>query len=142
MARPWERQSGLPLAKRGEKKKKTEKYKIYLMRLSFETEGGGNFWKHQRVGVPMSQLSLQTVLRDVASRFLLNLPEDEKCSGERFFFHLQQAHWFYEGLWMSSFFSDAPTYVELYAACFYHLLHEKKCAHTILIFPTRDRFLL
>ena len=35
-------------------------------------------------------------LDDVASRFLLNLPESEASRVDRLFFQLQQAHWFYE----------------------------------------------
>ena len=38
---------------------------------------------------------LQSVMQDLESRFLLNLPDSELTSFDRLYFHLQQAHWFY-----------------------------------------------
>ncbi|THH21524.1 hypothetical protein EW146_g20 [Bondarzewia mesenterica] len=40
--------------------------------------------------------TLDEVLEDLTSRFLLNLPEDELASLERVCFQVEQAHWFYE----------------------------------------------
>lgn len=39
--------------------------------------------------------TLLTVLQDLDSRFLVNLPDEELASFERIMFQLQQAHWFY-----------------------------------------------
>jgi mRNA-decapping enzyme subunit 2 len=42
----------------------------------------------------------EAALDDVASRFLLNLPESEATRVDRLFFQLQQAHWFYEDFYV------------------------------------------
>jgi len=39
---------------------------------------------------------LRDALRSLSCRFFLNLPEEELKSFERIFYHLEQAHWFYE----------------------------------------------
>ncbi|KAF8974041.1 Dcp2, box A domain-containing protein [Flammula alnicola] len=40
--------------------------------------------------------SLEDVLDDLSSRFILNLPDEELVSLERLCFQVEQAHWFYE----------------------------------------------
>ncbi|KAI0052888.1 DCP2-domain-containing protein [Auriscalpium vulgare] len=40
--------------------------------------------------------TLDEVLDDLSSRFILNLPDDELASLERICFQVEQAHWFYE----------------------------------------------
>eukprot|EP00842_Homolaphlyctis_polyrhiza_P003023 jgi/Hompol1/3721/HPOL_003336-RA len=41
-------------------------------------------------------MSLPEVLDDLASRFILNIPEDELQSIQRICFQIEQAHWYYE----------------------------------------------
>lgn len=43
-----------------------------------------------------SALSLDQVLEDLSSRFIVNLPPEELESIERICFQIEQAHWFYE----------------------------------------------
>ncbi|KAH9815133.1 NUDIX hydrolase domain-like protein [Melampsora americana] len=43
-----------------------------------------------------SRMSLEDVLEDLASRFILNLPPVELSQIERVCFQVEQAHWFYE----------------------------------------------
>lgn len=43
-----------------------------------------------------SSLTLFEVLDDLASRFIINVPEEELQSVERICFQIEQAHWFYE----------------------------------------------
>ncbi|KAI9144297.1 Dcp2, box A domain-containing protein [Paraphysoderma sedebokerense] len=40
--------------------------------------------------------SLDDVLTDLSSRFIINVPEEELSSVERICFQIEQAHWFYE----------------------------------------------
>ncbi|KAF9507258.1 hypothetical protein BS47DRAFT_1304249 [Hydnum rufescens UP504] len=40
--------------------------------------------------------SIDEVLEDLSSRFILNLPEEELVSVERICFQVEQAHWYYE----------------------------------------------
>src|SRR4051812_27357812 len=40
--------------------------------------------------------SLQDVLDDLSSRFVLNVPDEELASVERILFQVEQAFWFYE----------------------------------------------
>jgi hypothetical protein len=40
--------------------------------------------------------SLEDALADVMVRFIVCLPEAELKTPERAFFHIEQAHWFYE----------------------------------------------
>ena len=47
--------------------------------------------------------SLDCALADVETRFLTHLPKSEFESGDRLFFQIEQAHWFYE-----DFLADAP----------------------------------
>ncbi|KII94386.1 hypothetical protein PLICRDRAFT_99875 [Plicaturopsis crispa FD-325 SS-3] len=42
------------------------------------------------------QATLDEVLEDLSSRFILNLPDDELESLERVCFQVEQAHWYYE----------------------------------------------
>jgi len=48
-------------------------------------------------------LKLDEALEEVATRFLAHLPESELERGDRLFFQIEQAHWFYE-----DFLADAP----------------------------------
>ncbi|KAF8324150.1 DCP2-domain-containing protein [Cantharellus anzutake] len=41
-------------------------------------------------------ISIEDVLEDLSSRFILNLPEEELVSVERICFQVEQAHWYYE----------------------------------------------
>jgi mRNA-decapping enzyme subunit 2 len=40
--------------------------------------------------------AMSEILDDLVLRFLLNLPEEDYNSMERLFFHIEEAHWFYE----------------------------------------------
>lgn len=42
------------------------------------------------------RFSLDDVLIDIAVRFILNCPEEDLSTLERFFFQVEEAHWFYE----------------------------------------------
>lgn len=41
------------------------------------------------------EVSLESCLEDVETRFLYNLPESELNKSERLFFQIEQAWWFY-----------------------------------------------
>ena len=43
-----------------------------------------------------TNLDLDAALEEVATRFLVHLPDSELQSGDRLFFQIEQAHWFYE----------------------------------------------
>lgn len=43
-----------------------------------------------------ANLDLDGALEEVATRFLVHLPDSELQSGDRLFFQIEQAHWFYE----------------------------------------------
>ncbi|KAJ1678726.1 mRNA-decapping enzyme subunit 2, partial [Spiromyces aspiralis] len=43
-----------------------------------------------------SRITLSAVLDDLASRFIINVPEEESQAIERICFQIEQAHWFYE----------------------------------------------
>lgn len=57
----------------------------------------------------MASPTLEELFEDLESRFLLNLPEEELASGERLFFQVEQAFWFYE-----DFYADAHTHLPHY----------------------------
>ncbi|KAJ9097409.1 hypothetical protein QFC19_006779 [Naganishia cerealis] len=52
------------------------------------TTGAGGSW--------YSSATLQDILDELSSRFILHLPEEELASPERVCFQIEQAHWFYE----------------------------------------------
>jgi len=41
-------------------------------------------------------MSLNEIVCDLVSRFILNCPEEEYASLDRLFFQIEEAHWFYE----------------------------------------------
>jgi mRNA-decapping enzyme subunit 2 len=41
-------------------------------------------------------MDLPSILDDLSSRFLLNVPEEDLETFERICFQIEQAHWFYE----------------------------------------------
>jgi mRNA-decapping enzyme subunit 2 len=43
----------------------------------------------------VSNITLEEVLDDLLSRFILNCPEEEYSSFQRLFFQIEEAHWFY-----------------------------------------------
>ncbi|KAI9216063.1 DCP2-domain-containing protein, partial [Blastocladiella britannica] len=43
-----------------------------------------------------ADLTLEQVLDDLSSRFIINIPDEELSSIERICFQIEQAHWFYE----------------------------------------------
>lgn len=45
---------------------------------------------------PFSVMSLEEILDDLTSRFIINVPEEETSTIERICFQVEQAHWFYE----------------------------------------------
>jgi mRNA-decapping enzyme subunit 2 len=52
---------------------------------------------------------LVDVLDDLVSRFVLNCPEEEKTSFERFFFQIEAAFWFYDDHYREQFPEQYPT---------------------------------
>lgn len=44
----------------------------------------------------MNHSTLEDILIDLQSRFIINIPEQELASIERICFQIEQAHWFYE----------------------------------------------
>lgn len=42
---------------------------------------------------------LEEVLDDLVQRFIVNIPPEDFQSFERLFFHIEEAHWFYEDFW-------------------------------------------
>lgn len=49
------------------------------------------------------EVSLESCLEDVETRFLYNLPESELNKSERLFFQIEQAWWFYEDFYADKF---------------------------------------
>lgn len=47
--------------------------------------------------------TLQEALEDLASRFILNVPDEEVASTDRIYFQIEQAHWFYEDFFRPMF---------------------------------------
>lgn len=41
-------------------------------------------------------MKIEDALEDIAGRFLVHLPLEETAKSERFFFQMEEAHWFYE----------------------------------------------
>lgn len=56
-----------------------------------------------------AQPSLTDVMYDLCSRFLLNCPVDDFESFERIFFHIEEAHWFYEDFYRE-FYPYLPSF--------------------------------
>ena len=56
-----------------------------------------------------SNVTLESCLQDVETRFLLNLPETELQQSDRLFFQIEQAWWYYE-----DFFADKYTILPHY----------------------------
>ncbi|KAJ8608084.1 hypothetical protein CTAYLR_009617 [Chrysophaeum taylorii] len=60
---------------------------------------GAGVWVDEEV----EKSGIDVAFEDVATRFLTHLPTSELESGDRLFFQIEQAHWFYE-----DFLADAP----------------------------------
>ncbi|OQS02536.1 mRNA decapping enzyme [Thraustotheca clavata] len=50
----------------------------------------------QAVNVPSRNPTMEEVMDELQSRFLMNLPASEFASSERLFFQIEQCYWFYE----------------------------------------------
>ncbi|KAG0148804.1 hypothetical protein CROQUDRAFT_721469 [Cronartium quercuum f. sp. fusiforme G11] len=57
-----------------------------------------------------AKMSLEEVLEDLASRFILNLPTVESTQIERVCFQVEQAHWFYEDFVRPNNLLNLPSY--------------------------------
>ena len=57
-----------------------------------------------------TNLDLDAALEEVATRFLVHLPRFKLQSGDRLFFQIEQAHWFYEDFLADADGSSYPTY--------------------------------
>ncbi len=63
-------------------------------------------------GLKNEELTLESCLEDVETRFLYNLPEEELSRSERLFFQIEQAWWFYEDF-MADKHSNLPHFSKL-----------------------------
>ena len=54
--------------------------------------------------------SLQEVMDDLALRFVVNCPEEERCSSERLLFQVEAAFWFYDDNYREIWPNVFPTY--------------------------------
>ena len=70
-----------------------------------------------------SEITLESCLDDVETRFLINLPESELNQSERLFFQIEQAWWFYEDFFADKYphiphFKDLKAFAEkIFTTC-------------------------
>lgn len=74
---------------------------------------------------PSSQAFLEEVLDDLVQRFIVNIPPEDFQSFERLFFHIEEAHWFYEDFWREEsknrgFILSSLSFTEFAELIFHH----------------------
>jgi len=76
--------------------------------------------------------NMQAIIDDLASRFIINVPDEELSSIERICFQIEQAHWFYEDFLRESN-TSLPSYsLKTFSHLFFQhcpLLHAWKDSH-------------
>jgi mRNA-decapping enzyme subunit 2 len=90
---------------------------------------GGAQPKHP-INNSASAMNLEEALDKVEARFIYNLPESELSHGERLFFQIEQAHWFYEDLLAD----NNPTLPHFKLKPFAELLFD----HCLLLHPLKN----